>query len=377
MICNINLSLKDARAVHITEVMKNLKKEGHDVILFAPDTGRFSQYMPEIKYIPFLNIPFLRTITLNLYLCIYMLIYSLRFRPDIIYARRSLLPTAVIISKILRLPCIAEVNSIVSETKKMEEASRLRIFIYHLNEWLNNKFADKIIAVTGGIKKELHEKYKVPSDKIVVIPNGANIDLFKPMYKEKAKEELNLDKNIHYVCFVGNFSPWQGVEYLIQSAPLVLKKIPETEFLLVGYGRMNEKLSNLVEKTGVSDKFIFTGAVPYKKIPKYINASDVLVSPKKSLKSGHSPLKLYEYMSCGKPVVASKLDGFEILEENNAGILVEPGNLEELAKAIIKLIKDEKLGREMGGNGREYVVKYHSWRGVAKRITEVCNGVIG
>jgi len=74
-------------------------------------------------------------------------------------------------------------------------------------------------------------------------------------------------------------------------------------------------------------------------VPEYINASNVCVVPKIPLKSGHSPLKLYEYMACGKPVVASRISGFEILEQNNAGILVEPENPEKLAKAILKLLK--------------------------------------
>lgn len=66
--------------------------------------------------------------------------------------------------------------------------------------------------------------------------------------------------------------------------------------------------------------------VPYQKVPLYINASDICVTAKKSLKSGYSPLKLYEYMACGKQVVANRVNGFEILEKNKAGILVEPEN---------------------------------------------------
>jgi glycosyltransferase involved in cell wall biosynthesis len=126
----------------------------------------------------------------------------------------------------------------------------------------------------------------------------------------------------------------------------------------------------------VSDEFIFTGIVPYEEVSKYISASDICVVPKRQLKSGYSPLKLYEYMACGKPVVASRVEGFTILEQNNAGILVEPENPENIANVIIKLLNDEKLREELGRNGREYVVKNHSWESVAKIVAEVCEDAV-
>ncbi len=192
------------------------------------------------------------------------------------------------------------------------------------------------------------------------------------MDKEKVKEGLNLDRSIHYVCFVGNLAPWQGVEYLIMASPLILKEVPNTRFLIIGDGVMKKKLVEMVKELNLDNNFIFTGAVDYELVPKYINASDVCVAPKRPLKSGYSPLKLYEYIACGKPIVASRISGFEILEQQKAGILVEPENPLELAKAVLKFLKDEKIREEMGKNGREYVVEYHSWEVVARRVAEVC-----
>ena len=80
-------------------------------------------------------------------------------------------------------------------------------------------------------------------------------------------------------------------------------------------------------------------------------------------------------MACEKPTVASRISDLEFIEQN-AGILVEPENPEELAKAIIKLLKDEKLREEMGRNGREYVVKNHSWEAVARNVAEVCKSAV-
>ncbi|MBA7620192.1 D-inositol-3-phosphate glycosyltransferase [subsurface metagenome] len=376
MLCEINLGRKDAQTVHVIEVMKNLKKEGHNVMLFAPDIARYNQYIPEIKYIPTLDGPVLRSIIFNFFLCIYTAIYSLKFKPDVAYVRYGD-KTSIIMSKILRVPCIVEINGIpFDEMNMIKKQNNIRdniiLYITRFIWWLSCNFSDKIVAVTEGLKKELYEKYKVPSDKIIVIPNGANTDLFKPMDKEKVKEELSLDRNIHYVCFVGNLAPWQGVEYLIMAAPLILKEVPNTQFLIIGDGIMKEKLIEMVKELNLDNNFIFTGAVDYELVPKYINASDVCVAPKRPLKSGYSPLKLYEYIACDKPIVASRISGFEILEQQKAGILVEPENPLELAKAVLKFLKDEKIREEMGKNGREYVVKYHRWEVVSRRVAEVC-----
>ena len=80
-------------------------------------------------------------------------------------------------------------------------------------------FSDRIIAVTPGIKVNLEKVYNIPEEKIVVVSNGANTSLFKPLEQETCRRELGLDPEIPYVCFVGNLAPWQGVEYLVKAAP--------------------------------------------------------------------------------------------------------------------------------------------------------------
>ncbi len=95
------------------------------------------------------------------------------------------------------------------------------------------------------------------------------------------------------------------------------------------------------------------------------------------MKVGLSPLKIYEYLSCEKPVVSSRISNLEFIEQQQAGILVEPENPEELAKAVIKLLKDKELRESMGKNGREYVVKNHSWEAIGRKVADVCENLIG
>ncbi len=236
------------------------------------------------------------------------------------------------------------------------------------------------MSVTDKLKEELVNLYAVPESKIIVINNGANTDLFKPMNQERVKAELRLEESKKYVCFVGNLAAWQGVEFLIYAAPLILEKCPDVRFLVVGDGAMKNKLLEITSEFGLLDKFIFTGRVPYESVPLYINAADVCVAPfikGRNAKIGLSALKTYEYLACGKPIVASSIPGVkDLIEFSGGGISVSPENPEELANAVVELILNENTRTLMGERGRKYVVENHSWNGVARRILDVCNDVV-
>jgi glycosyltransferase involved in cell wall biosynthesis len=300
----------------------------------------------------------------------------LRHKPDIIYRRHSIFNTEFIPARFLRFPLIKEVNGIiVDEARITGRAGRFSLGIIDRIERCTLPRADRIIVVTSRLKELLHNDYKIPEDKIVVIENGANTELFKPLDPAEAREKLNLSQDRDYVCFVGSLSRWQGVEYLIEAMPFMLDKCPNTQLLIVGDGQTKEQLIGLAEQLGLSDKVIFTGMVPYRTVPLYINASDVCATPfvkARGERSGVSPLKLCEYLACQKPVVASKLGGLAMLEQSSAGVLVEPEDPGALAKAIIGLLQDPGLRKRMGENGREYVVKNRSWESVAGRVAEVC-----
>jgi glycosyltransferase involved in cell wall biosynthesis len=374
---------------HEYEVIKNLSKSGHKIYLLVKGFDKTTA----INNVKMFSIKGLNSSMIGLSRAPHSFFTMLNINKehdiDMIYTRLEYV--GAFVSKVLKIPVIIEVNGI-----SWEENLLRTDFISRMLNTLKNIFsfdilkirdkmilnsATKVVVVTERMKELLLEENilkRARINDIIVINNGVNTEIFKPldMDKNEFRKELNLSLSGYYINFTGNLFRYQGIEYLIKSAPLILEKCPNAKFLIVGDGQMKKELMELTEQTGASDKIIFTGAVPYEEVPKYINASDVCVVPKKPLKSGYSPLKLYEYMACGKPVVASNLPGFEILEQNEAGILVEPENSEELAEAIIKLLKDEKVREEMGRNGREYVVKNHSWENVARKVAEVCEEAI-
>ena len=302
---------------------------------------------------------------------------------DILYTRNvSFGLLGLSIKKVTKSKLVLELNGLISEHRKFEKKlygkmgiiKNFQMAIMDYLEIFTAKKSDAVIAVTQRIK-EILIKRGVDENKITVIPNGADVNLFRPISDviavNKLRNKYSINENTRVVMFVGNLAYWQGVEYLIQSAPLVLKAVPDTMFFIVGEGELKNELITLAKKVGVLDKCIFTGNIPYEKVPLYMNMADVCVVPKKVLGFGYSPLKLYEYMACGKPVVATKTAGFEILEKHNAGLLVNPENPEELSNAIIKLLLNRKLREQMGANGRELVVREYSWESAAKKTIEV------
>ncbi len=401
------LTSADGSLIHRYELLSNLAKSNHEIHTFVMNNFNYS--IPDIKcyhisstniFTTFLN--YISTLT-------YVFIFK---KYDIISTRNSnfVLFFGLFFKKIKNSHLIYELNGIpedehqITRNYSMKNGTEITeinpftkyisgIFRYILTKYqltqskircliFENamRYSTKIIAVTPGIKEFIHNNYGVNNEKIVVINNGANTDLFRPMNQKESKINLKLQVSKNYVCFVGNFAPWQGVEYLIQAATFVLIECPNARFLIVGDGDMKEDWMKLTHNLGLIDKFIFTGKVPYELINLYINTSDVCVAPfvvARNAKIGLSPLKIYEYLSCGKPVVASNIPGVsDLLQHSGGGIVVTPESPIDIAAAIIQLIRSESLKMQMGSNGREYVMKNHSWASSTKKVLDVYENVI-
>ena len=337
-----DLSQQNAGATHTLELAKNLVKLGHEVFLFSRGLkrGDYSFHYINVSSCPSRILGY----TFPLFLLIKLMIHHSKVKfCSVVYLRYGWYDWTILFRKLSSAPMITEFNdipsSLVEEKTRNEELVSKSIFkiackrlmkrlmnYLEKNFWLKEtiKGSAKLTVVTENIKQRLHHNYKIPHSKIDVIPNGANTKLFRPLNMLNSREQLDIDRNDTVICFEGCFYAWQGLEYLIGTMPIILKKVPNTTLLIVGdeastgNGDSKRKLIGMVKELDLEKKVIFTGAVPYEEVPIYLNASDVCVAYKKPRKSGYSPLKLYEYMACARPVVASKISGFEILEQNNA-----------------------------------------------------------
>ena len=389
------LSLADGSLIHRYELVSNLARLDNEIHIFTTDRTSLSNIANiHCHYVPPGS---LFALTVNYFRSLISLLSSETF--DVLYTRNPNFGFLMgIFGKSRCKKMVYELNGIPEDEKSLEMtkceegkscrpgknsgfslsksyfSAHARFKLFVLKKALG--FSDRIIAVTPGIKANLEKLYSIPGEKIVVVSNGANTSLFRPLEQEACRKELGLNSGIPYACFVGNLAPWQGVEYLVKAAPSILSRFPECRFLIVGDGIMKNELIELSKEFGVENRFIFTGVVAYERVPLYINASDACVAPfiiARNAKIGLSPLKLYEYMACGKPVVASNISGVsDALEASEGGIPVLPENPGELAEAILKLLANPDLRTKLGSKGLSYVTENYSWYSVAKQVDRVC-----
>lgn len=375
------LDINTGGGIHTFELFKNLCSR-NKVICFASKSSKTIVKHPHLRYIPRFDIPGIGSISYDIFLVFYLAYYCLTFKPDVIYARKPGLGLSpALLAKIFRVPYIVELNGLKRDDMLAlnPNSNTFVVRIAEFVEKVNYVLAAAIIAVTPEIKNGLIVDYGIPETRINVIENGVNSDIFRPINRKEAVARLGLDQTYNYVCFVGGLAPWHGVEFLVEAAPLVLKEVPNTIFLIVGDGPMKSKLMERVNDLELSDHFIFTGRVPHADIPYYICSSELCTAPfipGRNDKTGLSPLKIYEYLACGKPVVASNLPGMEIVTESRGGVIVEPRNAEDLGQAIVRMLTDGCDEVAESHDLSKYISEHHSWAKVAKKTETVLTMVV-
>lgn len=373
MAFDVEIHGKSGEAGHVREVIRNFLKFDIHITLMAK-ASKNDLLFGKVKIIKVrhISIPRLGLISRFFINILVGAIELITNEYDLIYERYGYFTVGGILGRLFGIPVIYELNGIISDEYSISNKNSNGNFMKIFKFWEKFTFTlpQNFVTVTQGIKDYLINDYEIEGNNIFVVENGFSIDIFGS--KPDINEKLNLDIEKNYICFVGLLATWQGIEYLIQAAPNIIRLFPNARFLIVGDGPMKKELMELADNIGVFNNFIFTGSVPHEHVPSYINASEICVAYKKPLRSGYSALKLYEYMACGKPVVASRLKGFEILENNFSGLLAEPENPEKLANAIITLLENKHLREEMGRNGREHVMKNLSWEAATRKIEKAC-----
>ena len=294
--------------------------------------------------------------------------------PDFIYQRYSRFTWAGVAASLLfERPLFLEYNgSEVWVGKHWDEAGMFDLL--ERFEQLNLRAAARIFVVSEVERNNLLNA-GVPDHKIIVNPNGVDVDRFCPGVGGRAvRAELGVGDDEQLVGFVGTFGPWHGVMELAKAIALV-PRTASLKFLLVGTGKLKSEMEQTIREAGLINRVIFTGSVAHDRVPALLDACDILVSPHIPLADGSdffgSPTKLFEYMAMGKGIVASRLGQIgDVLSHEETALLVEPGNSEELAAAIIRLANSKAMRERLGGNARRVAVEKFTWGHNARRVLD-------
>lgn len=252
-----------------------------------------------------------------------------------------------------------------------EHQSLLKTF--RLGERLADQKADLIVCSSGKGAEDLKNHFGIPEEKIRVLLDGADTEVFKPGSKNpELMQKLSLPNDQKIVGYLGVLSSYQGVDLLLEAIPEVLKKCPNVHFLLMGYPNV-EKYQNKVQKMGLEKSVTLTGRIPYDQAPDYLNLADITVAPKTSKTEANG--KLYNYMALGLPTVVFESEvNREILGE--LGIYARYADPNDLAKKIVDLLKNENRQKELSNKLRQRCQDQFSWEAQGRKLEEIYEEVI-
>ncbi|MEM2915100.1 MAG: glycosyltransferase family 4 protein [Candidatus Bathyarchaeia archaeon] len=225
-----------------------------------------------------------------------------------------------------------------------------------------------VVTVSNYSLSKIVELYGVDEEKVRVVPNGVDHEVFKPIEGLGVfRKSLGIEGK-HCILFVGNLIPRKGVHFLVEAAKHVLRNEKNVVFLVVGDGPLRNFLISYSTRLGVRGNFVFLGKVHDSVLPLVYNCADIFVLP--SLQEGQG-MALLEAQASAKPVIAFDVGGVrECVKHGETGLLIKPYSF-ELGEAILKLLGDEALRVRMGVSGRRFVCENFSWDIFAEKIFNV------
>src|SRR2546421_5110661 len=235
-----------------------------------------------------------------------------------------------------------------------------------------------VVVVSPSFKDHLISHWNVPGDKICIVENGVEANLFSP---QNSDSELRCKLGIadkFVVCYIGTLGMAHGLESVLEAASRLQHTAPEVVFLLIGEGAEKSRMMSVARERQL-DNVRFIDQQPREQIPAYICASDAcLVTLKKSeVFKTVIPTKMLEFMSCARPVILG-VDGQarQLIEEAGAGIVIEPENSQALVAAITQLSADRERGTAFGRKGREYILQHFSRGATAAKYIDILQSLL-
>ena len=226
-----------------------------------------------------------------------------------------------------------------------------------------------IICDAYHMRDEL-KKLNVPSDKINIINFGIDTKKFVKQERDfKILNKFNISSELTIIS-LRNFEPVYDIKTLILAAKIILQRIPDVHFLLVGRGTLEKELKELVHTLGIDNSVHFTGFIDKELLPSLLSSSDIYVST--SLSDAGLASSTGEAMSCEIPVVISDSgENDQWINDMVNGFLFSTKNSEQLAEILIKLIKDEPLRKKVGKEGRNNILKKNDYENEMKKVNDL------
>jgi glycosyltransferase involved in cell wall biosynthesis len=283
----------------------------------------------------------------------------LDFAPDVIYERSHYgMASGVMIAQKLGIHHVLEVNSPnVQERIQLSGTSWLSGKAKKADNYIFSQ-SDHVLTVST----RLAEMLDIPavSKDWSVTPNAIRPGQELQESETKTRSDLGINESTFLVGFIGSIFEWHGVDLLIDAIGFLRAKNVNVSALIVGDGAIKDDLIQQSQTLGIKNHIVWTGTVPHDQIHGLGKLCDCLIMPKTNMYG--SPVKIFEYALCHKPVIAPDASPVREVMENNAHGLIVPPDASEITRAIVHLKNNSQLGAEYANNWRQKVLCQHTWK---------------
>jgi glycosyltransferase involved in cell wall biosynthesis len=358
---------------HVREMVRAFERAGHRVTVVAPPgvrdagpagTGAQKKNRYRVPQIVFeaLEVCYNAVALVRLYRQLKKARYHL------LYERYAILNIAgVVAAAAAGIPVLLEV-SFTSMTPVYPPRTRLLALLARCADRFIFGRAAGIVTVSTVLKDNLVRYFGVAPEKVLVLPNAVDPGAFDPAASGAAvRARYGLD-GYRVVGFVGGFYPWHGLDLLLDAAEYVGARRAGVKYLVVGDGPLREAVAARIRASALlRETVVLTGSVPHRELTSYLAAFDVGVMPDSN--DYGSPMKIFEYMAMGKPVVAPRLRPLEeVIDHGTNGLLFAPRDRAALGEAILGILADPAMYRRVADRARAIVLQRHTWAGHARAI---------
>lgn len=373
------IASKDGQYVHVEEIIKSMKKAGHDVYIVSPQIAENQGFGGDGGFVASLKAKLPRAFYEVLefaysFLVLFKLIIAARrHAPDFIYERYNIYnPAGVWAKKLLGIPLILEVNSPLYHERKKFDGLALSWLAQWTEQYTWNH-ADHVLPVTHVLAKILATQ-GVKNENMTVLHNGINkSDFMVGQDRGQRRNQIKAEAKV-VIGFVGFCREWHGLDQIVE---LIAKAgNDQLFFLLVGDGPARENVEVIAQALGVSDRVYITGVVGRTDMPGWLDAIDVALQP--DAVSYASPLKMIEYLAKGKAIVAPYQENIcELLNDKENALLFDKEDKAALLKSVQLLATDKELrDRIKMGAAKTIEEKSLTWDNNVEKIVGISKRLI-
>ncbi len=308
-----------------------------------------------------------------------------RERPDVLHAHSPVLNAlpALAVGRQLGIPVVYEVRALWEDAAVDLGHDREGSLRYRMSRWMDTRAfrrADAIVAICEPLRAEIVSRGIDPA-RVSVVPNAVDPAFLVPPTGDSRdlRQKLGLADCV-VLGFIGSFYSYEGLDLLIDALDLLRVRRSDLRLLLVGGGPEEKRLKDRVAERRLQDRVLFVGRVRLEEVPRYYQAIDLLVFPRRRMRLTElvTPLKPLEAMAQGKPVLASDVGGHrELVRHKDTGLLFPADDAAALAAAIEAALADPAGTQGIAAAGRRFVTEERNWHAVGARYEPIYEALLG